>query len=339
VWQEVAEPVATSIADALTEALRSQAPEEMQEMVQNAGRLMRGLGGSIFAGQLGQVVGRLSLEVVSGSDAGIPVMPAGTAVILPQNFAELGTGLEIPDDQFALFLAARELASARLFRHARWLQLHVLSQIDDYARGIHVDTEALEDMASRFDPAEPEELRRALESGALLPQQSEAQRQALSRLENLLALVEGWIDVVTADATARVPDLDRIAEAIRRRRAEGGPAEDALGALVGLRLRPRRLREAAAMWRAVTEAVGVQARDSLWDYPDLIPASEDIDDPSALIARLEAQARGEAPAADDLDDALAKLLAEETERDGHVEEEDPEREDPGEERPEGDRPV
>jgi hypothetical protein len=93
------------------------------------------------------------------------------------------------------------------------------------------------------------------------------------------------------------------------------------------------------MWRAVTEAVGVQARDSLWDYPDLIPASEDIDDPSALIARLEAQARGEAPAADDLDDALAKLLAEETERDGHVEEEDPEREDPGEERPEGDRPV
>jgi hypothetical protein len=79
VWQEVAEPVATSIADALTEALRSQAPEEMQEMVQNAGRLMRGLGGSIFAGQLGQVVGRLSLEVVSGSDAGIPVMPAGTA--------------------------------------------------------------------------------------------------------------------------------------------------------------------------------------------------------------------------------------------------------------------
>ncbi|MGW9111945.1 zinc-dependent metalloprotease [Microbacterium sp. NPDC055683] len=332
VWQEIAEPVATSIADALTEALRTQVPEEMQELVQNAGRLMRGVGGTLFATQLGQVVGKLSLEVVSGADAGVPVLAAGAAVILPQNFAELGAGLEIPDDQLALYIAARELASARLFRHAKWLRLHIMSQIADYARGIHVDVEALEDMASRLDPSDPEELRRALESGALLPAQSEAQRVALERLENLLALVEGWIDVVTADATSRVPHLDRIAEAIRRRRAEGGPAEDALGALVGLRLRPRRLREAAAMWRSVTDAVGIAARDGLWDYPDLIPDASDIDDPAALVARLEATARGEEPAADEVDDALARLLAEEAGRSDEPPSDD-------DERPEGDHPV
>ncbi|WOF24462.1 zinc-dependent metalloprotease [Microbacterium betulae] len=337
VWQEVAEPVATSIADALTDALRTQVPDEMQDLVQSAGRLMRGVGGTLFATQLGQVVGKLSLEVVSGADAGIPVLPAGAAVILPQNFAELGAGLEIPDDQLALYIAARELASARLFRHAKWLRLHVLSQIGDYARGIHVDTDALEEMASRLDPSQPEELRAALESGALLPQQSEEQRLALTRLENLLALVEGWVDVVTADATSRVPHLDRIAEAIRRRRAEGGPAEDALGALVGLRLRPRRLREASAMWRSVTEAVGIAARDSLWDYPDLMPTSEDIDDPAALVARLESQARGETPASDDLDDALARLFAEEAERSGDASPD--EDTDPSDRRPEGDRPV
>ncbi|MGK9219395.1 MULTISPECIES: zinc-dependent metalloprotease [unclassified Microbacterium] len=343
VWQEVAEPVATSIADALTEALRSQVPEEMQDIVQSAGRLMRGVGGTLFATQLGQVVGKLSLEVVSGADVGIPVIPAGSAVLLPQNFAELGAGLEIPEDQLALYIAARELASARLFRHAKWLRLHILSQIDDYARGISVDTDALEEMASRLDPSNPEELRQALESGALLPQQSEAQKLALARLENLLALVEGWIDVVTADATARVPHLERIAEAIRRRRAEGGPAEDALGALVGLRLRPRRLREAAAMWRAVGDAVGIAARDSLWDYPDLMPTSEDIDDPAGLIARLEAQARGEQPEADDMDDALARLLAEEAERtEGEADRDapaSPSDDDEGHPRPEGDQPV
>ena len=62
------------------------------------------------------------------------------------------------------------------------------------------------------------------------------------------------------------------------------------------------------MWQAVTDAVGVAARDSLWDYPDLMPTAEDIDDPAALIARLEARARGEAPAPDAFDDALAELL-------------------------------
>ncbi|GAA1959060.1 zinc-dependent metalloprotease [Microbacterium deminutum] len=308
-WQELAEPVATSIADALTEALQEQAPEEMQNLVQGAGRLMRTVGGSLFASQLGQVVGELSKEVVSGGDVGIPIMPDGIAAILPQNFADFGRDLEIPDDQLALYAAVRELAHARLFRHARWLRLHVISQITEFARGVHVDTEALEDLASRFDPSEPEELRRALESGALLPARSDAQDAALARLENLLATVEGWVDVVTENAASRLPSADRMAEAVRRRRAVGGPAERALGSLVGLELRPRRLREAAAMWRAVTDAVGVAARDSLWDYPDFMPSAEDIDDPAGLVARLEARARGEAPEPDEMDDALARLLA------------------------------
>jgi putative hydrolase len=309
VWQELAEPVATSIADALTAALSEQAPDDMQGLVQGAGRIMRTVGGSLFASQLGQVVGNLSKEVVSGGDVGIPLMPDGEAAILPQNFDDFGRDLEVPEDQLALYVATRELAHARLFRHARWLRLHVISQVTDFARGVHVDTDALEDLASRFDPSEPEELQRALESGALLPARSEAQNAALARLENLLATVEGWVEVVTEDATSRLPSAQRIAEAVRRRRAVGGPAERALGSLVGLELRPRRMREAAAMWRAVTDAVGSAARDALWDYPDLMPAAADIDDPAALVARLEARARGEAPVTDEMDDALARLLA------------------------------
>lgn len=321
VWQQLAEPVATSIADALTSALSEQAPDDMQGLVQGAGRLMRTVGGSLFASQLGQVVGSLSKEVVSGGDVGIPLMPDGEAAILPQNFADFGRDLEVPEDQLALYVATRELAHARLFRHARWLRLHVISQVTDFARGVHVDTDALEELASRFDPSHPEELRSALESGALLPARSDAQNAALARLENLLATIEGWVEVVTADATSRLPSADRIAEAVRRRRAVGGPAERALGSLVGLELRPRRMREAAAMWRAVTDAVGPAARDALWDYPDLMPGAEDIDDPAALVARLEARARGEEPAPDEFDDALAKLLAGDIPGEGQDEEE------------------
>lgn len=323
VWRELAEPVATSIADALTATLAEQAPEDMQAMLQGAGRMMRSIGGSLFATQLGQVVGRLSMEVVSGGDVGLPVMPAGAAAILPQNFADFGQGLEIPEDQLALYVATRELAHARLFRHARWLRLDVIAQVTEFARGIHVDTSRLEELAERFDPSQPEELRQALESGALLPERTEQQDLALTRLETLLALIEGWVDIVTADATHRLPSADRIAEVVRRRRAVGGPAEKALGSLVGLELRPRRMREAAAMWRQVTDAVGVAGRDALWDYPDLLPGAMDIDDPTALIERLSARARGEAPERDAMDEALEQLLAEEE----------------GGEGPEGPRPV
>ena len=308
VWKEIAGPVSTSIADALTSALDTQVPDDMRGAIQGAGKLMRGLGSSVFAAQFGQVLGNLSLEVVSGGDVGIPVLPAGTAAVIPQNITAFGEGLEIPEDQIALYLATRELAYARLYRHAKWLHLQVMSQITDFARGVTVDVEALEDVASRLDPSNPEELRAAIEGGALLPAQTEAQREALGRLENIIALIDGWVDVVTGEAASRLPDGARLAEAARRRRAVGGPAEDALGALVGLKLRPRRMREAAEMWQKVTDAVGMASRDSLWDYPDLLPTADDIDDPTALIERLQALARGEEPAADEFDEALARLL-------------------------------
>ncbi|MCJ0700706.1 zinc-dependent metalloprotease [Frigoribacterium faeni] len=304
VWSQLAEPVASSIADSLTGVLRDQAPEEMQSLLAGASQVMRSVGGTLFAMQLGQVVGQLSLEVVSGGDVGIPLLDDQQAAILPQNVAAFGEGLDIETDQIQIYLAVRELAHARLFRHARWLRLHLISSIREFAQGISIDTERLEALAVDFDPSSPDELRDAMASGALIPPKSDEQLAALARLETMLALIEGWVDVVTAEATARLPRSGAIAETVRRRRAAGGPAESAFSTLVGLELRPRRLREAAAMWSAITEAVGAERRDSLWSHPDIVPSSEDIDDPQGLIARLtDAE-----PALDDVDRAIAELL-------------------------------
>jgi putative hydrolase len=317
VWVQLAEPVATSIADSLTTVLTEQAPEEMTDMIAGASQLMRNVGGTLFAMQLGQVVGQLSSEVVSGGDIGIPLMGAlrsaeqgdeQQAAMIPQNVAAFATGLDVPIDQVQLYLAVRELAHARLFRHAKWLRLQLMTSITEFAHGIRIDTSRLEELAAGFDPANPEELRAAMTSGALIPPKSEEQLAALARLETMLALVEGWVDVVTAQATSRLPSSAAIAETVRRRRASGGPAESAFSTLVGLELRPRRLREAAAMWQQVTDAVGAEKRDALWSHPDLVPTADDISDPSALVARLLAGT----PAPDDIDQAIEDLLNDDT---------------------------
>ncbi|PZF57958.1 hypothetical protein DEI92_11850 [Curtobacterium sp. MCBD17_034] len=304
VWSQIAEPVATSIADALTEVIDQQAPEELRSMLSGAGRIMRSVGGALFAVQLGQVVGQLATEVVSGGDVGVPLLDDQQAALVPQNVAAFAEGLDVPVDEVRIYLAVRELAHARLFRSARWLRLHLISSITEFARGIHVDTSAIEELASGFDPSNAEELRDALSSGALIPPRTPEQDQALARLETMLALIEGWVDVVTAAATTRLPRSAAIAEMVRRRRAAGGPAESAFATLVGLELRPRRLREAAAMWQRVVDELGPGQRDALWSHPDLVPTSADIDDPDALVARL----RDPGTASDDIDRALEDLL-------------------------------
>lgn len=307
-WAQLAEPVATSIANALTEVIDQQAPEELRSMLGDPSRMMRSLGGALFAMQLGQVVGQLSTEVVSGGDVGIPLLDEQEAALVPQNVDAFAEGLDVALDEVRIYLAVRELAHARLFRSARWLRLHLITSITEYARGLHIDNEAVQDLAMRFDPSNADELREAMASGALIPPKTPEQEAALARLETMLALVEGWVDTVTAEATKRLPKANAIAETVRRRRAAGGPAESALGALVGLELRPRRLREAAAMWQRLAADLGAEQRDALWSHPDLVPSSEDIDEPGALVARL----RDPGTEDDAIDRAIEELLGDES---------------------------
>ena len=133
----------------------------------------------------------------------------------------------------------------------------------------------------------PRRCRRRCGGGLFEPEDTPAQKAALARLETALALVEGWVD--DGGRRGREPTRCRRAaalrETVRRRRATGGPAEQTFATLVGLELRPRRLREAAALWAALTEARGVDGRDALWAHPDLLPTADDLDDPDGVRAR------------------------------------------------------
>ena len=136
-----------------------------------------------------------------------------------------------------------------------------------------------------IDINNPEALREALAGETLFrPEDTPQQKAALARLETALALVEGWVaTVVSAAAESRLVHGAALAEAIRRRRATGGPSERTFATLVGLELRPRMLREAAVLWAGLTDARGVDGRDALWAHPDLLPTAEDLEDPDAFV--------------------------------------------------------
>lgn len=305
-FQALSQPVANRMSTALSENLSSNAPEELQELLGNASGVMKSAGGALFAMQLGQALGKLSHEVLTGGDIGLPLFKDSRAAFVPQNLEQFISDLDIERDQAFIYLVIREMAHVRLFKHSKWLRDAIVSQISKYASEISIDNDRIMEIAEGFDPENPDELRAALQSGAFISDRTEDQTKALASIETLLALIEGWVDVVTEEATRRMPKSAAVAEAIRRRRATGGPAEQTFGTLVGLELRPRRLREAANLWRLIGSAVGTEKRDELWDHPDVLPTSKDIDDPNALIAKL---GQG-ADSPDEFDQALRDFLAE-----------------------------
>jgi putative hydrolase len=279
VWRKLCDPVAARMVSAMTDLV----PEEMRAQMGPMTSMVTSLGGALLGGQLGTALGSLAAEVLSAGDIGLPLGPAGKAALLPANIAEYGKGLEIADDQVRLYVALREAAHQRLFGHVPWLRGHVFAAVETYAAGIHVDREAVEQAMGQIDPAMGAMPENLVLEGIFTPEDTPQQRAALARLETVLALIEGWVcHVVDRAAGDRLPDVVKLSEAFRRRRAAGGPAEQTFAALVGLELRPRRLREATALWAALTEHRGVAGRDGLWGHPDLLPDEEAFSAPEAF---------------------------------------------------------
>ena len=251
VWSQLCDPVAARVVDAMSSALSAQAPPELAAMASQMTGVMRQLGGALFGTQVGQAIGALAGEVLTSTEVGLPLTQDGQAALLPANVAAFGRDLDVPADELRLYLALQEAAHHRLFSHVPWLRAHLLGAVDAYARGISVDLSALENAIGQLDPTDPEAVQRALTGGMFEPQTTPPQQAALARLETALALVEGWVDeVVDTAASAHLPHAAALREVMRRRRATGGPAEQTFATLVGLQLRPRRLRDAATVWGA-----------------------------------------------------------------------------------------
>jgi putative hydrolase len=260
------------------------------------GGMLKQMGTAMFGSQVGQALASLAGEVVSGSDIGLPLGPEGKAVLLPANVDVFAEGLEIDIEQVRLYLALREAAYQRLFSHVPWLKPRLLGAVEEYARGITVDASKFSELAQQAEQMDltnldPSQLENMLGGGGLFtPVDSPAQKAALARLETLLALAEGWVDaVVHAAAAPQLSAADALRETLRRRRAAGGPAEQTFSALVGLELRPRRLRDASRLWASLTDARGLEGRDAVWSHPDLLPTSADLDDPDGFVHGRDAE--------------------------------------------------
>ncbi|MET9215369.1 MULTISPECIES: zinc-dependent metalloprotease [unclassified Nocardia] len=300
-WKRLCDPVAEQISGMWT----AQLPEEAKQFAGPMVGMLGQMGGLAFGSQLGQALGQLAKEVLTSTDIGLPLGPAGTAALLPTAISAFSEGLEQPESEIMVFLAAREAAHQRLFAHVPWLRQQVLGAVEDYARGIKMDFSALEEAAQNIDPmslSDPSKLEELLSQGTFEPQTTPEQKQALERLETLLALIEGWVDVVVTDAVGeRLPGAGALSETLRRRRATGGPAEQTFATLVGLELRPRKVREAAALWRRLTTDADMERRDGVWAHPDLLPDSSDLDSPAGFIDSVLGGGTGA------FDDPLAQL--------------------------------
>lgn len=297
-FKDLAEPVAASMSKALSENLNQAMPQELVGMVGPAQKFLENAGAAMFAAQLGQSVGKLSENVLSSTEIGIPL--SARPGLVSQNIELFLKDLETPKSEVLIYLAIRELAVSSLYASNRWLRDQIATQVSSFAAGLKIDPESIQNLAQQIDPSDPSTFNIVIEADGLITPRTEEQQEVLVRIETMLALIEGWADAITLAAASRLPSVNQVVELVRRRQAVGA-AQKTFATLLGLELRPRLQREAMAMWQELGSKIGAVARDDIWRHPDLLPTAADINDPASFIKRISA---GD----DDFDNELNKLL-------------------------------
>jgi putative hydrolase len=295
-WQELAEPLALGISEAMTIMLEENLGGENQgvagfELPTSAiSTMMSALMTSMMSTQLGQTIGTLSTTVTGANDVALPLMANHRPFLIPENVRAWGKGLEIPETEVRIFLALREVAAARLFVATPWLRDYIRESIALYGRGIRVDMNAMTEQAEEaissgdFDLNNPESMSKALAGGMFTPEETPTQKGALERLETLLALIEGWIDATVHDAAhERIPSFIRLREAQQRVRATKSPTQLLFATLIGLEVSPRRTREAINFWEQILKIGDLATRDQIWDEALLLPSSEQLTEPESYL--------------------------------------------------------
>lgn len=290
------EPIAEGMGAAMSQAM-GEMGEQLKAMVPQGGanpfaQMMGAVGAMLYGLQVGTISGNLAGQLLGCYDLGVPITAAKLVGTVGATATAFASDYAIDPMQLHHWLALRETAHRRMFVGVAWLEPRVTELIRRFAAEADFDPESLMGpmgLAS-LDPNDPQAIQSALESpDAFRLEPSTAQRRVLNELQALVSFIEAYGDTIVRFAAAqRLPDLPRVEEALRRRRAEKGPGERFLQQLVGLDLEPAHVRQAQAFCDAVLSARGQEGLERVWTRPQHLPTVEELADPSRWLVRMAA---------------------------------------------------
>ncbi len=239
--------------------------------------------------QTGVALAFLGSRVLGQYDPfGGPSEDPGRLLLVAPNVITIGATLEVPADEFRMWVCLHEATHRLQFNAVPWLREHFAGQVQAFVAAAE-DPETVAKMVGRL-PAALRGARRGEASdalGVLTLLQSPEQRAVLDRLLALATLLEGHADhVMDAVGPSVVPSVRLIRQRFTARRQGGGLAERVLRAVLGIDAKLRQYAEGAAFTRHVVNAIGMDGFNTVWTSPETLPTRAEIIDPAAWLYRI-----------------------------------------------------
>ena len=239
--------------------------------------------------QAGTMVGHLARRALSQYELPVPRPPSDELVLVPANLKDFATDWSLALDDVRLWLCLSEVT-----HHAVLGRPHVRARLDgllrSYVAGFRPDPTTLQDRFTAIDPTDPMSFQAALgDPGELLgAMETPEQRVVLTRIEALIATIEGYTDHVLDGAGQRlVGGYGALVEALRRRRSERGEGERFVARLFGLDAAPAQYERGRAFVKGVVERAGEEGLARLWTSERELPTPAEVDAPGLWLERID----------------------------------------------------
>jgi coenzyme F420 biosynthesis associated uncharacterized protein len=236
--------------------------------------------------QAGVALGYLGSRVLGQYDPFGGPGGGGRLLLVAPNVVAVQRLLDVPADDFRLWVCLHEATHRLQFTGVPWLRDHFAGLV-----GTFLST--MDTSASRLIDRLPDALRAARGGagsdgiGLMAYLQAPEQRDAMNKLLALATLLEGHADhVMDAVGPRVVPSVAVIRSRFSRRRTGGGLLDRLLRALLGVDAKVRQYAQGSAFTRHVVGAVGMDGFNTVWTSADTLPTRAEIDDPDLWLRRI-----------------------------------------------------
>jgi putative hydrolase len=242
---------------------------------------------------IGSMVGLLARRSLGQYDLPLP-RPAGREfMIVPRAIDAFAQEWNLEIREVRMWTVVRELVIHQLF-DVESIRSAVLDLVRRFIGAFRPDPRAITDKLSSIEVSDPGEVMQSLQRILGDPElllgavRSSEQDSIQPELDSLLGLVLGWSDFMTDQVSTRIlGHSTRIAEAVRRRRIEGGDETAFVERLLGLHLTRRQVDRGRQFVTGVVERAGIQGLRPIYRDRSSLPTPSELDAPGLWLARLE----------------------------------------------------
>ncbi|MGQ0837171.1 zinc-dependent metalloprotease [Actinokineospora sp.] len=250
--------------------------------------------GSVLAGsagvQAGMVLAYLGSRVLGQYDPFGAPDGAGRLLLVAPNIVAAQQALDVPPDDFAMWVCLHECTHRLQFTAVPWLREYFHGQVAAFIAGLddsaNTAVSRLPDLL-KAARARPDPTASSGPMGMMELLQSPGQREVFDRLIALSTLLEGHADhVMDAVGPIVVPSVATIRQRFTVRRRGGGLLDRVLRTLFGVDAKMKQYAVGAKFTGHVVDAVGMAGFNRVWDSPETLPLRAELTDPDAWLRRV-----------------------------------------------------